>query len=247
MALLWRHQRGDVIYEVRSAGHSLRLYTNGVLHSQANSRRGFSGGVWDLLALPALFRAPGSIRRVLLLGVGGGGVIAALRQYAAPERIIGVDIDPVHLMVAEEFFRIRGPDLQLVHDDAVSWLAGYRGAPFDMIVEDLCGAGRGGARRSVAADSEWFGRLRDRLGTGGLLVMNFLGRDGLRASAYLRDKRVSASYACAYQLTTTYYDNHVAACLTHQSTPRELRRNLRRMPGVRSPVRFRVSALNGPR
>lgn len=244
MAVLWRHRQGGVVYEVRRAGNSLRLYTNGVLHSQLNARRGYSGGVWDLLALPALFRPAGSMRRVLLLGVGGGGTIAALRRYAAPEQIIGVDIDRVHLSVAEDFFAIGGPDLQLVHDDAVSWVARYRGPPFDLIIEDLCGARSGGAARSVPADADWFNRLGDRLGKLGILVMNFLGLDDLRASAYLRDDEVAAGYACAYQLTTSCYANRVAAFLNHACSARAMRRNLRRVAGPRQPLRFRVSALS---
>lgn len=244
MAVLWRHQQGGVVYEVRRAGNSLRLYTNGVLHSQLNAHRGYCGGVWDLLALPALFRPPGSVRRVLLLGVGGGAAIAALRRYAAPDQITGVDIDRVHLSVAQDFFGIDGPDLQIVHDDAVLWLARYSGPPFDLIIEDLCGGGRDGAARSVPADARWFRCLGARLGQGGMLVMNFLGLDDLRASAYLRDDAVSSAYACAYQLTTPCYDNRVAAFLMERSSAGNLRRNLRRGMGARQPLRFRVSALD---
>lgn len=244
MAVLWRHRQGGVIYEVRRAGNSLRLYTNGVLHSQWNAQRGYAGGVWDLLALPALFRPAGAIRRVLLLGVGGGAAIAALRRYAAPGQIIGVEIDRVHLSVAVDCFAIGGPDLKLVHDDAVGWLARYRGPSFDLIIEDLCGAGRDGAARSVPADTEWFRRLGARLGPGGILVMNFLGLDDLRASAYSHDNTVSSTYARAYQLTTPCYENRVAAFLTERSSARDLRRNLRNAVGDRQPLRFRVSALD---
>ena len=78
MAVVWQTvERGDH-YQVRTAGHSVRLYKNDVFHSQWNETRPLSGGVWDLLFLPSLFVPSGSVKRVLVLGVGGGAVI---RQY----------------------------------------------------------------------------------------------------------------------------------------------------------------------
>lgn len=55
MAIVWSRQLSGVHYEVRSAGNSLRLYTDGVFHSQYNPCRLITGHVWDLLMLPAFF------------------------------------------------------------------------------------------------------------------------------------------------------------------------------------------------
>ena len=70
MAIVWSRSAGGNQYEVRSAGQSIRLYKNGVFHSQWNPNRPLAGGVWDLLFIPALF-ADRQISRVLVLGVGG--------------------------------------------------------------------------------------------------------------------------------------------------------------------------------
>ena len=67
MAILWSQRVGDTRYEVRAAGSSLRLYNNGILHSQFSERCPATGSVWDLLWLPALFRVGGMPRRLLLL------------------------------------------------------------------------------------------------------------------------------------------------------------------------------------
>ena len=55
MALLWSHREKGVLYQVRAAGSSRRLYADGVLHTQFNPRRIVTGSVWDLLWLPVFF------------------------------------------------------------------------------------------------------------------------------------------------------------------------------------------------
>lgn len=67
MAIIWSRCLGGVHYEVRSAGNSLRLYTDGVFHSQYNPYRLITGHVWDLLMLPALFYPANKIKRVLVM------------------------------------------------------------------------------------------------------------------------------------------------------------------------------------
>ena len=56
MAVIWSRRDSDVLYQVRGAGSTLRLYTDGVLHTQFNSRRIVTGSVWDLLWLPVFLR-----------------------------------------------------------------------------------------------------------------------------------------------------------------------------------------------
>ena len=55
MAILWQKKIKNTQYEVRSAGQTRRLYTDGVFHSQFNPNRAITGGVWDLLMLPTFF------------------------------------------------------------------------------------------------------------------------------------------------------------------------------------------------
>ena len=72
MALIWETEQDGVRYEVRRAGQTLRLYANGVQHSEFHPKRLLTGSVWDLLWLPALLHEPARFRRVLVLGLGGG-------------------------------------------------------------------------------------------------------------------------------------------------------------------------------
>ena len=101
MATLWNQTIDGNHYEVRSAGASIRLYRNGVHHSQWNPDRPLCGSVWDLLALPALHRPVGEVERVLVLGFGAGAVARQLRELVAPTTVVGVEMDPVHLTIAD--------------------------------------------------------------------------------------------------------------------------------------------------
>ena len=139
MSIVWQKTAGQDHYEIRNAGNSIRLYRNGVLHTQYNPRHPVSGNLWDLLLLPAFFREPATIRRVLVLGVGGGAVIRLLNRFLEPDSITGVELNPTHISVARRFFGIDRRQAMLVHDDAVKWLGKYRGPPFDYIVDDLFG------------------------------------------------------------------------------------------------------------
>lgn len=78
MAVVWEQEQDGVLYQVRNHGASLRLYANGIQHSEFHPERLVTGSVWDLLWLPALLQPPESVRRVLVLGLGGGSLIPPL-------------------------------------------------------------------------------------------------------------------------------------------------------------------------
>lgn len=230
MSTLWEHTVGDTHYQVRAAGRSLRLYTNGVFHSQYNPRQPVTGSVWDLLMLPAFFYPAGRIRRVLMLGVGGGAVIQQLRHFVQPERVIGVELHAAHLAVAERFFGVCGDDVQLVQADAVAWLRDFTGEPFDMIIDDLFGEVDGEPVRAVPADRAWVSLLYRRLRAGGVIASNFTSRLDLETSAYRRNAVLRSRSVAAFSLETPQNCNAVGVFLQSAATPRQLRERLYRNP-----------------
>jgi spermidine synthase len=245
MALIWSKHSNGSHYEVRSAGATRRLYTNGVLHSQYNPRSGLSGSVWDLLMLPAFLRPPGAIRRVLVLGVGGGAVIRELLRFVGPEAIVGVELDPVHLQIARRFFGLRRPEVTLHRAEARAWLEDYDGPPFDMIIEDAFGGRDREPERAIPADAHWFSGLLRRLTPEGVLVMNFVSREALRGCAYYRRRDLAARFATAFELGTPVDENKVGVFLRAPSDSRTLRSNLIATPGLNpqlrsSPLRYRI-------
>ncbi len=222
MALLWSRTREGRRYELRRAGGTVRLYTDGVCHSQHHPRRLFTGRVWDLLALPAFLIDPPP-RRALVLGVGGGSVLLILRRLFPSMALVGVEQDPVHLEVGRRHFGLRGSGLRLHRAEARAWvarhLAASEGLPFDLVVEDLCG-GRGVPERAVpASDAAWLGRLLSLLRPGGALVLNCLSREELASCACLRDGRLRRRLAAALRLQAPYEENAVGAFLRKGGPP----------------------------
>lgn len=225
MALVWEAFNGEDHYQVRNAGQSIRLYKNLVFHSQWNETRPLSGGVWDLLFIPSLFAEENSIKRVLVLGVGGGAVI---RQYttllASVDEVVGVELDPMHLQIAREYFGLDRPSVKLIEADAIQWVRDYRGPKFDVVIEDLFTESEGEPVRIAAADKSWFQSLRKLMRPGGTLIINFEDTAQLRASgsAYLQalpGEFVDSRYA--FSLPT--YGNCVGAFLATEVDPKALR------------------------
>jgi len=248
MSIVWERVLGDTRFQVRRAGGSLRLYTNGVLHSQYNAARPLTGSVWDLLTLPAFLLAPGAVRRVLVLGIGGGAVIQQLRHFVKPHCIVGVELSAVHLSIARRFFGVRGRDVRLVRADAVQWLQAYRGEQFDLIVDDLFGHAEGQPLRAVAADRRWSTLILRHLTPHGIAVANFPDRQELEGSAFLAQPDIRSRFACAFRLSTAQNDNAVGVFCRARATPRQLRERLEKTPGLdprRSRLRYRIRSLPG--
>ena len=230
MGLVWQKHADGVDYQVRRAGRTLRLYTNGVFHSQYNPTRPVTGSVWDLLLLPAFFYPPGELQRILVLGVGGGAVIQNLRRFVQPQLIVGVELNPVHLSVAKRFFGVRGDDVQLVQADAVKWVQEYDGPAFDLIIDDLFGEVDGEPQRAIFADTQWARSLLAILSGDGAIVSNFASRLELEVSAYVAQATCRNRFETGFNLTTAQNYNNVGVFLRRPATTRQLRERLAHVP-----------------
>lgn len=229
MAILWSREVDGVLYEVRTAGQTRRLYTDGVFHSQFNPARPVGGSVWDLLMLPAFFLP--SVRRVLVLGVGGGAVIRMLQHFVSPERIVGVELNPIHLTIARRFFGVGGPGVELHQADAVEWMREYRGEPFDLIIDDLFGGCAGEPERAVVADAPWVRTLLRPLAPGGALVMNFATTEEL-GHAWYGSAETRRRFKAGFRLSTAQNENAVGVFLRRPAESASLRRRLAGVPGL---------------
>lgn len=249
MAVIWERRLQGACYQVRTAGHSVRLYTNGVFHSQYNPQRPVTGNVWDLLFIPAFFRPPGAIRRVLVLGVGGGAVIRQLQHFVEPETIVGVERSAIHLKIARRFFEVRGAGVELVEADAVDWVRGWSGPPFDMIVDDLFGDDDGEPARAVQATGNWVGALVKCLAADGMIVSNFATRGELTGSAYQQLARFRRMFKSRFRLATPQNHNAVGVFLRTNATESDLRRRLCQIPRLNpdlksTGLRYQLRVLN---
>lgn len=211
MAVLWHRKQGDTTYEVRSAGRSIRLYENGILHTQVHPERLFVGSVWDLLTLPALMLPPGSLKRVLMLGVGGGVVIRQLQALAGPLDITGVELNPLHIKLARKFFGLDESKAHIVEADAGEFVRNYQGPPFDLIVDDIFAEKDGQPARAIAADEGWCRLLLSRLSPQGALVTNFVSVKEFRSSALSSSRVGMWPFASAFSFSTPFCENIISA------------------------------------
>jgi SAM-dependent methyltransferase len=215
MAIIWRQTIESNHYEVRSAGATLRLYRNGVNHSQWNPNRPLSGCIWDLIALPALYRPKGSVESVLMLGFGAGTVARKLRELVAPEHIVGIDLDPVHLSIADGFFDC-SEGCELVAADAVEWVREESAEPdavqFDMIVDDLYAEEEAMAVRCAPLDLDWCQDLAKLVKPGGMLVFNMIEPRKVSHLPPLTDAALRAQFPYTKVFRMEGYENRIVAC-----------------------------------
>jgi len=232
MAILWQTQKQGINYEVRSAGRTRRLYTDGVFHSQYNHSRPVTGSVWDLLLLPVFFHPMNTVKRVLVLGVGGGAVINQINHFLSPPEIVGVELNATHLYIAKRFFAVRAKNLELIQANAITWLEQYGGEKFDIIIDDLFGEVDGEPSRAVAADRQWCQLLSRHLQPDGTLVMNF-DTPRARQTSYWWQQRRSAEvikrWRSSFELSTKLYSNSVGVWTGQESNnlSRRFKENLR--------------------
>lgn len=211
MAILWQKKTDTTHYEVRNAGASLRLYTNGIFHSQWNKHAPLGGHVWDLLTLPAFLLSSNIKTKALVLGVGGGAAINTLNHFFDFDLIYGVDLDKYHLQIARRWFKCNAENTTLIHENALAFVQQTR-QKFDLLVEDLFienPKALGDAQRAIPADTIWFTKLSQRLKNHGLLVVNFASPLSLQASLQkiaLND----IGFHHVYSLESLRYENAIA-------------------------------------
>ena len=111
-----------------------------------------------------------------MLGFGGGAVARKLLELVKPGKIVGIDIDEVHLDIAKRFF---GCDVscELILKDAIKWVqteaAKESPSVFDLIIDDLhVEESEKVPTRIAPLDLEWCKQLSKLTSPDGLLVFN---------------------------------------------------------------------------
>lgn len=79
------------------------------------------------------------ISNCLVLGLGGGTVINLLNKYYPQVNITVLEIDPVMIKIAQDYFGIKNdPYLKIINADAFNWLKRRKGKKkYDFILFDL--------------------------------------------------------------------------------------------------------------
>lgn len=231
MAVLWQKQTSHKLYEVRTAGSSRRLYTNGILHSQHNPNSLMTGSVWDLLTLGGFLVPEGNLKRVLLLGVAGGATLHQIRTLFAPSDIIGVELNPVHISIGKRFFFLDQAPFHLIQGDALAWVSEYRGPSFDLIIDDMFCDKDGEPSRVARANKEWVDQIKGLLSPQGAMVLNFAEDKNFKQSAPVQSPM---GFRSRFRLTTGNCENVVGLFGRRPLSSREFRSRIRLYPDLDS-------------
>jgi len=230
VAVIWQKTLQGKQYEVRTAGQTCRLYTDGVFHSQYNPGKHLTGNVWDLLSLPSFFLEPHQVRRVLVLGVGGGAVVCQLLKWYPDVEIVGVELDKNHITISKRFFGLNHRRFTLIEDNAITWLKAYRGMAFDIVIDDLFGEVNGEPERVIEASASWVKQLARNLSAHGMLIMNFTESKDYRSNAVFHDKVLQKKFKMVYKFTTPLYENNMAVMLQISCKTNQWRKRILAMP-----------------
>ena len=198
MAIIWSKKVAGALYEVRTAGATIRLYSNGVLHTEFNPKREITGSVWDLLFVPAAFLPADKVKRILLLGLGGGAVTHLYRKVWPEVQIDAIELNPVHIQVCRKFFGVDAQQTKMIEADAQKWLRGNR-ARYDIVIDDLFGHDGGEPSRAIQFDAEWQLNIKKSLQPHGLYIGNFADSQDVRqTSIRMKNSRLGFNFAMRF-------------------------------------------------
>jgi len=180
--------------------------------------------------ISAFFVHPPALRRVLILGVGGGVVIKQFNELFPAVDIVGVELDPMHIKIAKKWFEISKEDATLIQADAQQWMYAYDGPKFDLIIDDLFGDNNGEVARAVAVDRDWAEQLCKHVSDAGILTVNFIGKPELRNSALYKGKQFKNRYC----FTPPFCDNAVSVFIKNNTTIEQWKRRVNDHPTLKA-------------
>jgi spermidine synthase len=166
-----------IIYEGESIYNIIRvvdtasdrsLYLNYAAGPQTVMRKNalLTGRYYDLFVLGPLMN---HAKSALFLGVGGGTALKQVLAVYPNVEVVGVDLDPEVLAIAERYFGlVPSSRLDLRAEDA-RWYVESTTREFDFIGIDLFVTGQ---IPFFTTTVEFFGRIKDRLSPSGLLMMH---------------------------------------------------------------------------
>jgi spermidine synthase len=191
---IWTSESPYNLVRVVRRGKTLFLFLNdeASVHTIRDEVVGLTGYYYDDFALGPLL-VPG--RRALVLGMGAGGSITAMRAAAADIKVDAVEIDPKVVEAGVRFFGLpaRPGWLHVNLADARPWLARSPNR-YDIVQVDLY---QGGPYIPFyLATVEFFGLVRGHMAEGAVLMMNIFDASSdqhLVLSTVATLKRVFAS------------------------------------------------------
>ena len=173
------------VYEVTSPYHHVRVVDDGDMRTlcfddATESRISLKDPLKGHFEYTEYFHMPWlwntNLSRVLMIGLGAGTSQRAYEHYYPQVSVTTVEIDPVVLRVAKDYFSFKESDRQRVFVEDGRLFLRRNSAKHDAILLDAYVQGRyGSAIPQHLATKEFFELARERLTTNGVLAFNVIG------------------------------------------------------------------------
>jgi len=164
--------------------------------------RAATGSVWDALAAALLALPVRRRRAVLMLGLGGGSAVRIVRALAPGARIVGIEIDPAVLRLAQKRFGLSALGIEVVQADARDYLQSRR-ERFDLILEDCFIGDEAELQKPQGIPEPAFARAVRLLHPGGVLASNTIDEGQAIAASLHRH------FPNLVQISLEGYDNRI--------------------------------------
>ena len=146
-----------------------------------------------------------SPRRALVVGLGGGGFVLALRQRFPALRIDAVEIDPVVVRVACSHFGVGDERLRIYVDDAATFIARHAGGTYDVMLLD---AYDGPDIPAHLTTRSFYRRAARQLSPSGIALANVSGTTD-RIERGIAKRFARAFTGSCFEMQVPEDDNHV--------------------------------------
>lgn len=128
--------------------------------------------VWNT-ALKQIAKRKKNVKKVLILGLGGGSAANLVNRYWPDAMMTGVDIDPVMVDLGRKYLGLsQVKNLEIIIEDAEKWINKEKGkGRFNLILVDIYKGGRPPLKFTT---EDFIKEVRDLLGPGGIAIFNHL-------------------------------------------------------------------------
>lgn len=147
----------------------------------------------------ALSKNP-SIKKVLMLGYGGGSAVKLLNEKGSKCEILAVEIDPSIIDISDIWFP--AANVKFICDDALNFLKENK-ETFDLIISDVF---IDLSMPNFATETAYLERMKNALNIEGVCVINAIFKDKLEGELF-QNKLNSVFHNTAYYLI--FGQNHL--------------------------------------
>lgn len=127
--------------------------------------------VWDA-ALKKIHKDKPDIKRILVLGLGGGSVARLIARYWPGSEIIGIDVDPDMVELGKKYLGLGGvSNFKVFIEDAAGWVDKNKRESFDLVLVDLY---KGAVVPKEFTQEDFLKKVEMLIGRGGAGAFNHL-------------------------------------------------------------------------